>query len=52
VPNAQKVGNINKDQLRAIAQEKLNDLNAGDVEAAMKINEGTARSMGVTVGEG
>jgi large subunit ribosomal protein L11 len=52
VPNAQKVGSINQDQLRAIAQEKLSDLNATDVEAAMKIIAGTARSMGVTVAEG
>ena len=52
VPNAQKVGSINREQLRAIAQEKLSDLNAPDVEAAMKIIEGTARSMGVTVAEG
>ncbi|MHC4219919.1 MAG: 50S ribosomal protein L11 [Planctomycetota bacterium] len=52
VPNADKVGNINREQVRAIAQEKLADLNARDVEAAMKIIEGTARSMGVTVAEG
>jgi large subunit ribosomal protein L11 len=52
VPNAQMVGSINQDQLRAIAQEKLSDLNAPNVEAAMKIIAGTARSMGVTVAEG
>ena len=52
VPNTQKVGTISKDQLRAIAQEKLSDLNAPNVEAAMKIIEGTARSMGVTVAGG
>ncbi|MHC4082433.1 MAG: 50S ribosomal protein L11 [Planctomycetota bacterium] len=52
VPNVQKVGSINQDQLRAIAQEKLSDLNAPNVEAAMKIIEGTARSMGVTVAGG
>jgi len=52
VPNTQKVGSINKEQVRAIAREKLSDLNAPDVEAAMKIIEGTARSMGVTVAEG
>jgi large subunit ribosomal protein L11 len=51
-PNTQKVGSITRDQLRAIAQEKLADLNAPDVEAAMKIIAGTARSLGVTVGEG
>ncbi len=52
VPHTQKVGSISQDQLRAIAQEKLSDLNAVDVEAAMKIIEGTARSLGVTVAEG
>ncbi|MHC4142728.1 MAG: 50S ribosomal protein L11 [Planctomycetota bacterium] len=52
VPNVEKVGSINQDQLRAIAQEKLSDLNAPNVEAAMKVIEGTARSMGVTVAEG
>ena len=52
VPNAQKVGSISREQLRTIAREKLSDLNAPDVEAAMKIIEGTARSMGVTVAEG
>ena len=51
VPHTEKVGTINRDQVRAIAQEKLTDLNAGDIEAAMKIIEGTARSMGVTVEE-
>jgi large subunit ribosomal protein L11 len=52
VPNTEKVGSINQDQLRAIAKEKLSDLNATNVEAAMKIIAGTARSMGVTVAEG
>ncbi len=52
VPNTQKVGSISQDQLRAIAQEKLSDLNAPNVEAAMKIIAGTARSLGVTVAEG
>ncbi len=51
-PNTEKVGSINLDQLRAIAQEKLDDLNAPNVEAAVKIIAGTARSMGVTVEEG
>ena len=51
VPNTEKVGNISADQVRAIAQEKLSDLNAPNVEAAMRIIEGTARSMGVTVKE-
>lgn len=44
-----KVGKITKDQVREIATTKMPDLNANDVEAAMKIVEGTARSMGVTV---
>ncbi len=48
-PNTEKVGTINLDQVRAIAQEKLADLNAPNVEAAVKIIAGTARSMGVTV---
>ena len=51
VPHTEKVGSIDKDQVRAIAQEKLSDLNAPTVEAAMLIIEGTARSMGVTVEE-
>jgi large subunit ribosomal protein L11 len=49
VPHTQKVGKISKDQIREIATTKLPDLNANDVESAMKIVEGTARSMGVTV---
>ena len=48
-PNTKKVGKISQDQVRAIAEEKLNDLNAGSIESAMRIIEGTARSMGVTV---
>ncbi len=44
---SQKVGTLTKDQVRAIAEEKMPDLNANDIEAAMKIVEGTARSMGV-----
>ena len=47
-PNKDKVGKITKDQVREIANTKLPDLNANDVDAAMKIVEGTARSMGVT----
>ncbi len=49
VPNTEKVGTITQDQLRTIAQEKFDDLNAGSVESAMRVIEGTARSMGVTV---
>ena len=49
-PNRTKVGTISRDQLRAIAERKMPDLNANDVEAAMNIVAGTARSMGVEVG--
>jgi len=48
-PNRTKVATITKDQVRAIAETKMVDLNANDIEAAMRIIEGTARSMGVTV---
>ena len=48
-PNREKVGRINRDQLRQIAEVKLPDLNANDLDAAMSILAGTARSMGVTV---
>lgn len=48
-PNRKKVGTITRDQLREIAQTKMPDLNANDIDAAMKIVEGTARNMGVTV---
>jgi large subunit ribosomal protein L11 len=48
-PNRDKVGTLTRDKVRQIAESKLVDLNANDVEAAMKIIEGTARSMGVTV---
>jgi large subunit ribosomal protein L11 len=43
------VGKISKAQVRKIAEEKVKDLNSGSVEAAMRVIEGTARSMGVTV---
>jgi large subunit ribosomal protein L11 len=49
VPQRDKVGKITKDQVREIATTKMPDLNARDIDAAMKIIEGTARSMGVTV---
>jgi large subunit ribosomal protein L11 len=49
-PNRTKVGTISRQQLRAIAERKMPDLNANDVEAAMNIVAGTARSMGVEVG--
>ncbi|HZO88416.1 MAG TPA: 50S ribosomal protein L11 [Chthonomonadaceae bacterium] len=48
-PNREKVGRITREQVRAIAETKMPDLNAGDIEAAMRIIEGTARSMGVEV---
>jgi len=48
-PNTNKVGTLTRDQLRSIAQNKSVDLNANDIEAAMKIIAGTARSMGVTI---
>jgi large subunit ribosomal protein L11 len=50
-PNNQKVGSISRDQLREIAQTKMPDLNANDIEAAMNIVEGTARNMGVTIND-
>ena len=48
-PNKTKVATVTRDQVREIAETKMPDLNANDVEAAMKIVEGTARSMGITV---
>ena len=48
-PNRTKVGTITSDQVRQIAEKKLPDLNAHDVDQAAKIIEGTARSMGVEV---
>ena len=48
-PNRNKVGTISRAQVREIAERKLEDLNANDVDAASKIIEGTARSMGVEV---
>jgi large subunit ribosomal protein L11 len=50
-PRKEKVGKITKDQLRQIAETKMPDLNANDIDAAMSIIAGTARSMGVTVVE-
>lgn len=48
-PHTVKVASITKDQVRQIAETKMSDLNANDIDAASKIIEGTARSMGVTV---
>lgn len=49
VPNTEKVGKVTKDQVKKIAEIKMPDLNANDIDAAMKIVEGTARSMGIEV---
>jgi len=49
VPNREKVGKVTRAQLQEIAQTKMPDLNANDIDAAMKIVEGTARSMGLIV---
>ena len=51
-PNREKVGLLRRDQLRQIAEIKLEDLNARDLDAAMKVVAGTARSMGVEVERG
>ncbi len=51
VPHRDKVANLSEEQLTQIATQKMPDLNANDIEAAKKIIAGTARSMGVTVGE-
>jgi len=48
-PQKEKVGSVTRDQVREIAETKMPDLNANDIDAAMKIVEGTARSMGITV---
>ncbi len=48
-PNKEKVGKVTHDQVKEIAEIKMPDLNANDVAAAMKIVEGTARSMGIEV---
>ena len=49
VPNKTKVAKVTSDQVREIAELKMEDLNAASVEAAMRMVEGTARSMGITV---
>lgn len=49
VPNRDKVGKVSRQQVREIAEMKMQDLNANTVEQAMKIIEGTARSMGIEV---
>jgi large subunit ribosomal protein L11 len=49
IPNRNKVGRLTQDQVRKIAEQKMDDLNANDVEHGMRIIAGTARSMGVEV---
>jgi large subunit ribosomal protein L11 len=51
VPQKDKVGSITRAQVKEIAEGKMPDLNANDIDAAMKIIEGTARQMGITVSE-
>ena len=48
-PNKKKVAKLGRDKVREIAESKMEDLNAADVEAAMRMIEGTARSMGITI---
>lgn len=48
-PHIKKVGTLTQDQLRAIAEEKMPDMNSGSIETAMRVIAGTARSMGVEV---
>ena len=51
-PHAEKVGSVPASKVKEIAEQKMKDLNAMDIEAAMRIVEGTARSMGITVDRG
>ena len=50
-PNKEKVGSVTRAQVKEIAEIKMPDLNAIDIEGAMKVVEGTARSMGITVSD-
>ena len=50
-PNKNKVGNVTEEQVRKIAETKMEDLNASSIETAMLMIQGTARSMGITVGQ-
>ena len=50
-PNLDKVGRVTRQQVREIAESKMKDLNAVDIEGAMRMIEGTARSMGITVSD-
>lgn len=49
VPNRNKVAKISRDKVKEIAEQKMQDLNAADIDAAIRMVEGTARSMGITV---
>ena len=49
VPNLEKVGTVSSSKVKEIAETKMKDLNAADIEGAMKIVEGTARSMGIDI---
>ncbi len=49
IPNKDKIGTVTRDQVREIAQSKMTDLNAANVDAAIKMVEGTARSMGIEI---
>lgn len=51
VPNKEKVGKVTKQKVREIAQTKMKDLNTTDIEKAVKIVEGTARSMGIEIAD-
>lgn len=48
-PNKKKVGKVTNEQVKEIAEKKMKDLNANDIDAAMKIIKGTARNMGITI---
>jgi large subunit ribosomal protein L11 len=50
-PNGKPVGTVTREQLRRMAETKMPDLNAGSIEAAMRVVEGTARSMGIGVSD-
>lgn len=50
-PNKKKVGKVTNEQVREIAEKKMKDLNANNIEAAMKIIKGTARNMGITIAD-
>ncbi len=51
-PNREKIGSVTQNDLKEIAEKKMVDLNAGSIEAAMRMIEGTARSMGIIVEQG